>query len=283
MKVINLVVVVLLLASCSSRNSKSAITKEDWKLGAQTYTFHRFSFMETLSKAKELGLAYVEVYYGQKLGEGFEDKTMSYTMDAETQQQVLKACKDKGVEIIASGVVICEDEADWRQLFGFAKNMGIETITCEPKPEHLDLVEKLCDEYKIDIAIHNHPQPSAYWNPDVLMQYIKDRSPRIGTCSDVGHWKREGIDPIEGLKKCEGRIKMLHFKDIAAKQEGVGEQHDIIWGQGVCNVAGMLAELKRQNFKGTFSIEYENNWDNSVPDIKECITYYNQITSKLFE
>ena len=34
-----------------------------------------------------------------------------------------------------------------------------------------------------------------------------------------------------------------------------------------------LAELKRQNFTGNISIEYEFNWDNSVPDIKQCIDF----------
>ncbi|RIJ46377.1 sugar phosphate isomerase/epimerase, partial [Maribellus luteus] len=31
----------------------------------------------------------------------------------------------------------------------------------------------------------------------------------------------------------------------------------------------------RQGFKGLFSIEYEYNWDNSVPDIKKCIEFFN--------
>ena len=30
------------------------------------------------------------------------------------------------------------------------------------------------------------------------------------------------------------------------------------------------------------SIEYEYNWDNSVPDIKKCIEYYNQVTERIF-
>ena len=51
-----------------------------------------------------------------------------------------------------------------------------------------------------------------------------------------------------------------------------------IWGTGVLNVKGMLEELKRQDFKGIFAIEYEYNWDNSVPDIKECIQYFNKVS-----
>jgi len=42
-----------------------------------------------------------------------------------------------------------------------------------------------------------------------------------------------------------------------------------------------LKELKAQGFKGVFSIEYEYNWDNSVPDIKECIIYFNKVTNEI--
>ena len=36
--------------------------------------------------------------------------------------------------------------------------MGIETFMCEPKPEQLDLLDKLANEYGINVAIHNHGQ-----------------------------------------------------------------------------------------------------------------------------
>ena len=47
------------------------------------------------------------------------------------------------------------------------------------------------------------------------------------------------------------------------------------------DVKGMLKELKSQNFKGVFSIEYEYNWENSVPDIKECIQYFNKTANEI--
>ena len=56
----------------------------------------------------------------------------------------------------------------------------------------------------------------------------------------------------------------------------------MIWGTGVLNVPSMLQILKDQGFKGYFSIEYEYNWDNSVPDIRQCIDYFNGEAKKLF-
>ena len=56
----------------------------------------------------------------------------------------------------------------------------------------------------------------------------------------------------------------------------------MIWGTGILDLKGMLKELKKQNFRGVFSIEYEYNWDNSVPDIKDCILYFDKVSCDLF-
>ena len=82
----------------------------------------------------------------------------------------------------------------------------MEFITCEPALNDWDLVEKLAEQYGIKISVHNHPQPSDYWNPDNLLQAIAGRSKLIGSCADVGHWRREGLNQLDCLKKLEGRL-----------------------------------------------------------------------------
>ena len=44
-------------------------------------------------------------------------------------------------------------------------------------------------------------------------------------------------------------------------------------GKGVVDVAACLDELKKQNFNGHISIEHENDWKDSVPQIKESIDF----------
>ena len=56
----------------------------------------------------------------------------------------------------------------------------------------------------------------------------------------------------------------------------------MIWGTGSLDMKGMLEELKHQRFEGVFSIEYEANWENSVPDIRKCIEYFHQTVEELF-
>ena len=52
-----------------------------------------------------------------------------------------------------------------------------------------------------------------------------------------------------------------------------GQGHDVPYGSGVGEIKRCLDELKKQGFEGNISIEYEYNWDNSVPDVKQCIDF----------
>lgn len=256
--------------------------KNGWRLGMQSYSFHKFSLVEALDKTKELGIKNIEIYPGHKLGGKWGDKVFDFNLDAATQREIKELAASKGIKIVGCGVFTTDNSSDWEKMFEFGKAMGLEFISCEPALKDWDLVERLAKQYNIKVSVHNHPQPSEYWTPDNLLKAIGNRSKLIGSSADVGHWRREGLDQIECLKKLDGRIISLHFKDIAEKKAGEKEQHDVIWGTGILDVKGMLKELKRQNFKGVFSIEYEYNWDNSVPDIKKCIDYFNQVSEELF-
>ncbi len=255
--------------------------KQGWRLGMQSYTFHLFTFTEALDKTQQLGLKCIEAYPGHKLGGKWGDQVFGPQMDAQTRKELKALAASKGIKIVSTGVVVTKSPEEWEPLFLFAKDMGMEFITCEPAVADWDLVEKLVKKYGIKISVHNHPKPSTYWNCDNLLKEISNRSKMIGSCADVGHWRREGLDQIECLKKLQRRIISLHFKDIAPKREGVAEQHDVIWGLGILNVKGMMQELKRQNFKGVFSIEYEYNWQNSIPDIKASIDYFNEVADEI--
>lgn len=249
--------------------------QEDWRLGVQSYTFRKFTFFEAVDRTVAMGLRWIEAYPGQLLSKDSGAK-MHFKMSDRTRQKVQEKLKTAGVKLICYGVVSCGNEADWRKLFEFAKAMGIETITSEPEPSHLDMVEELCEEFHINLAIHNHPEPSLYWNPDRVLEVVKGRSKRIGACADTGHWQRSGINPVEALKKLQGHIISLHLKDI-----DTDKGHDVVWGTGKGNVKAILSELDRQNFKGLFSIEYEHSWSKSMPQIRKCIRYFDRVSAEL--
>ena len=257
----------------------AAAEKLGWRLGMQAYSFNRFTFFEAIDKTASLGLKYIEIYPGQRLSKEEPKVKTSHNMtDAQIAEMVGKA-KAAGIKIVNYGVVgLSKDEAASRKVFDFAKKVGIETIVSEPAEDAFDTVEKLCEEYKINVAIHNHPKPSRYWNPDKVLEVTEGRSKRIGACADTGHWMRSGLNPLESLKKLQGRIVSFHFKDL--NQVG-GGAHDVPWGTGAGNARAMLAEIKRQGVRAVFSIEYEHNWMNSVPEIAKCVEFFHKTAAEL--
>lgn len=247
-----------------------------WKLGSQAYTFRLFTFEEALEKLNSIGVKYVELYPGQKISKDSEATTL-FTASAQDVETIKALLKKYDIQAVAYGVVGGSNE-DWPKIFAFAKSLGIEVITTEPQTNQLDLIEKLCEEHQIKIALHNHPVPSFYWHPEVPARLLEGRSSLMGVCADIGHWVRSGVDPVEALQKLEGRIHSLHMKDLNAR--GIRSAHDIPWGTGTCNVAGVLHELHRQGFKGVFSAEYEHNWENSLPEVKESMDYFKRVATQ---
>ncbi|MGB2754113.1 MAG: sugar phosphate isomerase/epimerase [Phycisphaerae bacterium] len=250
-----------------------------WRLGMQAYSFNRYTLFEAIEKTASLGLRYIEAYPGQKLSAERSDVCWDHNTGPEIRQEVKRKLDASGVRLVCYGVVgLDKDEAAARKVFDFAKDMGIETIVSESPRDALPSLDKLCGEYTISIAIHNHPKPSPYWDPQIVLDACQGLSPRIGACADTGHWMRSDVNPVEALRKLQGRIVSLHFKDLNAMGQGA---HDVPWGTGQGNVRAMLEELARQRLKAVFSIEYEHNWTSSLPEIARCVAYFEQVAGEL--
>ncbi len=261
-------------AFCAQALAKGAphAEKLGWRLGCQAYSFNRFTFYEAIDKNASLGLRYIEAYPGQRLSAERPDERVGPGMSALVRREVKQKLSEAGVKLVCFGVTGAS-----RETFEFAKDMGIETIVSEPGFEQFDELEKLCEEFQINLALHNHPKPSRYWNPDTVLEVCQNRSPRIGACADTGHWMRSGIRPLDAVRKLKGRIISFHFKDL--NQMGGG--HDVPWGTGQGDVEAVLAELHQQGFQGVFSIEYEHNWENSLPEIAQCVAWFDKTAAKL--
>jgi sugar phosphate isomerase/epimerase len=256
-----------------------ASQKLGWELGVQSYSFNRFTFFESVDKAKAMNLRYIEAYPGQKLGGELGNAAMGPDLPISVLAQVKNKLDKAGIKLVAFGVVgLSNDEKEARKVFDFAKVMGIQVITSEPEQAAFPLLDRLTAEYDIKVALHNHPKPSRYWDPQVVLDALKNSSDRIGSCADTGHWIRSGLDPLECVKKLSGHIVSFHLKDLNERSPGA---HDVPWGTGVANMDAIVAEMLRQGFKGPISIEYEHNWLNSMPEITKCIEYFEAAAKKV--
>ncbi len=242
---------------------------EGWRLGVQAWTFRKYTFFEAVDKAAALGLDWIEAYPNQNIGGPYPDQRFRPNMPEEARATVKQKLQDAGVRLVNYGVTGVSEG-----VFEFARDMGVETIVSEPPQDSLDDVEKLCRQYGIRVAIHNHPEPSRYWNPETVLEACRGRGGWIGACADTGHWVRSGIDPLEAIKMLDGHIVSLHFKDIK-------DGHDVPWGTGEGRAEEILRELHRQGFRGVFSIEYEHHWTSSMPEIRESVRFFRRVAGDL--
>lgn len=292
MKTLTPLIAALALLMPASAEDRTPAEQLGWTLAVHSYTFQKFPIFEAIDKTAAVGAKHMSISGSVNLpaADGKFVKTSTIALSAEDAAAITARMKEKGLDttFVNMGVVKPGiNEAESRKIFDGAKRLGIGVLVAEPevhdKMEELgpvmDVVEKLAKEYNIKVAIHNHPGPkNFYWNPDTVAAAVKGRSPLLGACADVGHWVRSGLDPVECLKKLEGRVIALHFKDL---NETGPKAHDVPWGTGISNTKGMLAELQRQKFKGAFCVEYETNWENSSPEIAKSVEWFNATCAEL--
>jgi sugar phosphate isomerase/epimerase len=242
--------------------------------GCQAYSFRMYSVFEAIDKTAQAGGKTIEFYPGQK----FDDTSKwDHSATPEMIDQVMKQLEAKGLTAVGYGVVkLGKDAAQDRKVFEFCKKVGISIVVTEPDVAGLDGIEALVKEFDIKMAIHNHPKRPLdraylFWDPDYVLSLVKDRDPRMGACADVGHWVRSGLDPVECIKKLKGRIFDSHMKDLT--EFGNVKAHDLPFGQGKSNIAGILAEYAAQGYPGPLHCEYEHNWETSVPEITQCLEF----------
>jgi sugar phosphate isomerase/epimerase len=244
-------------------------------IGCQAYTFNRYSVFEAIEKTAQTGGKVIEFYPGQKLSKDQPDVKWDHNASPEVIEKVKAKLAEHKIHAVNYGVVqIPKDEAGARKIFEFAKTMGLRAVTTE-SVDAIDTFEKLVKEYDIMVAFHDHPKrekdPSyRMWDPNYILSVLKSRDSRIGACADTGHWVRSGLKPVDCLRILKGHIISSHLKDL---NQFALEAHDLPYGTGVSDVPAILDELHKQKFTGNISVEYEYNWESSVPEVSQCIGF----------
>jgi len=273
-----LVLVALAQSTLMARVQAAPIPEEykqgGFAIGCQAYSFNRYTSFEAIEKTAEAGGRVIEFYPGQKLAADDETK-MGPGMSVEAIQKLKDKLAKHNVKAVAFGVTgISQNEADARKLFDWAKTMDIGILNTE-STDAIDMIEKMVKEYDIKVGYHNHPRQAnnpnyKVWDPNYVLSLVKNRDKRIGACADTGHWVRSGIKPVDALRILRGRVLESHLKDLHEFSPG---GHDVPFGTGVSDIKGILDELRAQNFNGNLSIEYEYNWEASVPEIAQCVGF----------
>jgi sugar phosphate isomerase/epimerase len=251
-------------------------TPAGFSICVQCWSWKEFTLFEAIEMAAAAGAGGVELFPGQKLGSDHGETKLGPEMDADSLRAVIDHLAKNHIAAVNFGVVeIPNDEAAARQIFDFAKSLGLYGITTESLGS-LDLLEKLAAEYDLRVCFHNHPKPSALWRPETISAAIAGRHEHLGFCADIGHWASSGLDPLEVTREIAPRVRSFHIKDRASLTEWSRDQP---LGTGTMPIAATLAEVRRHGFAGNVSIEYEANWHSNLPEIAQCVGFLRALSA----
>jgi inosose dehydratase len=247
-------------------------------LGVQSYTFRNFDLEPALKRMKELGIKNAEFY----------SKHIPPDSSPEKLKGILDLCKEYEVTPVGFGVSgFGKDHEKNKKLFEFGKAVGLKYLSASPSMDAFDSLDKLCEEYKIAIAIHPHG-PSGkgrdqWWSAEIILKAVKDHNKLIGACLDTGHLIRmaqlgEKLDPAEQVKIMGDRNFGMHLKDHDNMKK-----EDVVFGdpKGALDVAAVFKALTEVKFTGAVCIEYEANPSDPSPDMKKCVAYVRETVKNL--
>ena len=237
----------------------------EFKMGIQSYSLRGFDTPTALKHTRQLGLKFWEAYPRHvPLG----------TLPAHIAKQKAILAKS-GIKLTAYGVLGFDaNEAKTRQAFDFARKMGIDSLSANPKKDKatFDLLDRMVEEYKVAIAIHNHGPRALYDKISDVETMVKDRHPLIGACVDTGHFLRSDEDPVEAIQRLGKRVFGVHLKDVKTVTVGGKKKKQFkIVGEGDLDVAGCLKVLRKLKYKRVVALEYEENPKNPLSAMAVCL------------
>jgi sugar phosphate isomerase/epimerase len=259
----------LALRSKGAPIPQSALTSAGFSIAVQCWSFKEFTLFEAIEMAAAAG-THVEIFPGQKIGGEPGDLKMDPDLPDDKLQAVIDHLKKNRVSAVNFGVTpISKDEKEARKTFELARKLGLYGVTTESLGA-LDTLEKLAREYDIKVCFHNHPKPTALWNPNKIWKALDGRHENLGYCADIGHWATSGLDPLEVIRKIAPRVRSFHMKDRESIQNW---SHDRPFGTGIIDNIALLDEVRKHGFAGNVTIEYEHNWKTNITEVAQCAGY----------
>lgn len=218
----------------------------------------------TLKACAELGYHCVEV--------------SQIPMTAENVAEMKRACDEFGIKIAAlsaglepmipgmPGEWLTTDfdkiVADCKALNCDMLRIGMLPMNCMGSREKaLDFAKRADEmaarlkEHGIDLYYHNHHIEFTKYDGEYLLDIIKNNTQHMGFELDI-HWiQRGGENPVEFIKKYDGRIRLLHLKDYRIGEVKMPE-----------------APFDPKTFMAAFTgvVEFAEVGEGTLP-IKECI------------
>lgn len=243
--------------------TKASKGKPDpFKLGIAGYSFLNFNLDESLKMMKKVDVHYLCI----------KDFHLPYKSSAEEIAAFHAKLKENDVTGYAVGPIYTKTRKEIDDAFDYAKRVGVNLLVGIPVHADLDYVAQKTKEYNIRYAIHNHgPEDKLYPSAESIYNLIKNLDERVGICFDMGHNKRDGRDSVADFQKFSKRIFDMHLKNVTAATKD-GSTCEL--GRGVIDIPAYIKMLRKVNYTGSCSLEYEKDMKDPLAGIAESVGYF---------
>ena len=205
------------------------------KLGVASYSFRQFSRPEAIGMMKKLGTSYVNL------------KSYHLPMDTPPEQLVIarQEFEEAGLQIIGGGIFhIRENEENKiREIFDYAKTVGIPLLVVSPTRENLPLLENFAVDYNLKVAVHNTgPGAPAFADVKDVIKAVKGMDAHLGLCLDVANAVRTEGDVVQTIIRAGHRLLDVQMKDL---KDPTARRSLCPVGNGVMPVVEIFKQLKK--------------------------------------
>lgn len=190
---------------------------------------------------------------------------------ASSPQEFLTYCKKIGIKPIAGSVDFGATNDELKKSFDEIKALKQEYVIeywpwyggapfsledCKKSAERLNEVGALAKDHGLKLLWHNHDNEFIEMEKGLPFDYLMENTdPETVNCEMDIYWvKKGGGNPLETLKKYDGRIKILHVKDMTPDGDFICP------GSGIIDFAPIFKEAKKQGIKH-YIVERDNEPD----------------------
>jgi sugar phosphate isomerase/epimerase len=222
-----------------------------WQLACPNAFFMHLGSVEMIDLAHEWDLHHFEFSPGQVVSSDLKDQLIGPDMSAAAFAALTAKLTSVKMDIVSYGVVPMTGKADDDgKIFAFAARLKVKNLVVDAPEDSLEALDKLANQYKVNVAIVNQPKPGHFWNADTLNKALTGRDKLIGVCPDLAAYKLSGVTPLDAVTALAPHVLEYHLTDVDEAGKPVA------FGTGTVDGPAVLKLAKDKAFKGIFAVEY---------------------------
>jgi sugar phosphate isomerase/epimerase len=217
-------------------------------IGIGTFSYHNLSIDEMIVQLNALRIQEIEMSRGE------------FMLFSNPDSHLFRSTREKldraGIRCVSYYTATIKDGNDVDRAVQFATLLGARNISGDATGNTLAEIDQRFTREGITFGIHNHyfkGQKFPYESPEDVLNALAGASMTLGATADVGQFASCGYNPVDAIRKLAPRLKLVHLKDIQARDGEV----NVLLGTGICKIPEVMRELRRQNFHALVAVEYE--------------------------